>query len=114
MIRVAIMRHCKPGQENRLEGLLKDLRASCMRHPGYISGETLVNMNDPTTYLVIGTWTRLEAWKAWENCQERQELLQIVSSCLLDEPVVEVYTFAGEEPGNTEYNIPASSIMNYQ
>lgn len=92
MIRVIIERHCKPGLEKRLEGLLIDLRASCMRQSAYVSGETLVNINDPTTYLVIGTWTRLEGWQAWGNSQERQELLQIVSSCIVDEPIVEVFS----------------------
>lgn len=99
MVKVVIERHCKQGEETRLEGLLKDLRASCMRNLCYISGETLVEIDDPLTYITIGTWTRFEGWKAWQNCQERQELLQLVSVCIDDEPSVSVYTAPGNGLG---------------
>ncbi len=97
MIRVLIERRCKPGLEKRLEDLLLDLRASCMRQSAYVSGETLIKLDDPATYLVVGTWTRLEGWQAWENSQERQELLQLVSVCLVDEPIVEVFAPATDD-----------------
>jgi antibiotic biosynthesis monooxygenase (ABM) superfamily enzyme len=102
MIKVLVERRCKPGEEKRLEGLLKDLRTSCMRNSSYISGETLVKLDDPLIYNVVGTWTRLEGWKNWENCQERQELLQMLMSCIEDEPKVSVYTAAGNGLGGFE------------
>ena len=86
MIQVIVERHCKPGKERALEGLLIDLGAKGMRQPGCISGETLVRADDPSFYLTIGTWTRLEVWEAWENSQERHELTQLIASLLTDEP----------------------------
>jgi len=86
MIQVIVERHCNPGKERALEGLLSDLSAKGMRQPGYISGETLVRADDPSFYLTIGTWTRIEVWKAWEDSQERLELTQLMASLLTDEP----------------------------
>jgi heme-degrading monooxygenase HmoA len=68
-----------------------------MHQSAYVSGETLIKVDDPTTYLVVGTWTRLEGWRVWENSQDRQELLQLVSVCLVDEPIVEVFTPATDD-----------------
>ncbi|MBN2075773.1 MAG: hypothetical protein JW762_09510 [Dehalococcoidales bacterium] len=111
MVKVVIERHCKPGEETRLEGLLKDLRVSCMRNLSYISGETLVETDDPLTYITIGTWTRFEGWKAWQNCQERHELLQLVSVCTDDEPSVSVYTAPGNGLGGFEMDEYFSSLI---
>ena len=103
MVKVVIERRCKQGEEIRLEGLLKDLRTSCMRNRCYISGETLVRVDDPLTYITIGTWTRFEGWKTWQNCQERQEILQMVSVCIDDEPSITVYAAAGSGNGKGPY-----------
>ena len=92
MIKVVIERHCKPGQEERLEEFLRDLRASCMHNPTYVSGETLVNLDDPLNYFVIGTWSRLDGWQNWQNCQERHELLQMMTPCIEGDPIVKVFT----------------------
>lgn len=91
MIRVFIERRCRPGKERALEGLLKDLRAQSLHQPGYVSGETLVGLDAPTSYLVISTWTQLDAWKAWENSQARLEVAHLIASVLADEPKVHIY-----------------------
>ena len=91
MIRVIMERCCKTGKERALQGLLEDLRASAMRQPGYITGETLVSMDDPSYHLVISTWSHLGAWKAWEDSEERHQILQLIGCCLIEEPRVRVY-----------------------
>ena len=111
MIKVIIKRNCIPGQETRLEGLLTDLRVSCMRNISYISGETLVKVDNPQTYITIGTWTRVEGWKGWQNCQERQELLQMVAVCIDSEPSVSVYSALGNSFGGFEMDEYFSSLI---
>jgi heme-degrading monooxygenase HmoA len=52
------------------------------RYPGYISGETLQNVEEPEEYLVISTWKSLAAWKVFfadpkrKAFQDRIDLLQ--------------------------------------
>jgi heme oxygenase (mycobilin-producing) len=97
MIKVIMERHCKPGKESALANLLIDLRTKAMRQPGYISGETLIRIDDPSCYLTIGTWTRSEVWKAWENSEERFELMQLITALLSEEPRSFAYTPLSEE-----------------
>ena len=91
MIRVVIERHCKPGKEHTVESLLEDLRAESLHQPGYISGETLIEIDDPASFLVISTWTRLDAWKAWKDSQPRLEIIHLISPLLISEPTVRIY-----------------------
>ena len=92
MIKVVMKRHCKPGKEHSLGDLLVDLRAKAMRQPGYVTGETLVRVDDATFYITIGTWTRLDAWNAWENNEERFELTRLIDGLLIDDPETYICT----------------------
>jgi len=86
MIKVVMERRCKPGNERSLASLLVDLRAKAMRQPGYVTGETLIRLDEPAFYITIGTWTRIDAWKAWEGNEERFELTRIIDGLLADDP----------------------------
>ncbi len=97
MIRVLIERRCKPGKEHALDGLLHDLRAESLHQPGYISGETLVEINDPTSFLVISTWTGLNTWQAWADSRHRLEITHLIEPLLTSEPVVRIYGLPPEE-----------------
>ena len=97
MIKVLIERCSKPGKEQALEGLLKDLRAASLHEPGYVSGETLIGLDDPTSFLVISTWSRLEAWNAWKNSQARLDLIDLVTPLLTGEPTVRIYNVPVDE-----------------
>jgi quinol monooxygenase YgiN len=97
MIRVFIERQCKTEKEHSLGSLLHDLRAKSLHQPGYISGETLVGINDPTSFLVISTWTGLNTWKAWEDSQSRLEVVHLIAPLLTGEPVVRIYGLPLEE-----------------
>jgi len=74
MIRVIIERRCKPEKQAEVEKLLVELRAHAMRQPGYISGETIRSVDDPSISLVISTWTDVESWRTWEATSERKEM----------------------------------------
>lgn len=92
MIKVIQERQVKPGKETALENMLIELRTKAMRQAaGYISGETMVSLDNPSVYIAIGTWTRLEAWKAWETNQERLEIVQMIAPLLTEEPKIAIY-----------------------
>ena len=42
-----------------------ELRAHAVKQPGYISGETLFNIEHPEECLVLSRWTKLEHWQNW-------------------------------------------------
>jgi heme-degrading monooxygenase HmoA len=64
-IRVLIERKIVPENQPSLNNLLMKLRGKAMLAKGYISGETLRSIDDPTEYLVISTWNTLNDWKRW-------------------------------------------------
>jgi len=97
VIRVLIERRCKPGKEQAVDSLLNELRAKSLNQPGYISGETLVEINDPTSFLVISTWTRLDTWQVWADSRHRLEVVNLLEPLLTSEPVVRIYGLPAEE-----------------
>ncbi len=96
MIRVIIERRCIQGKEAKLKEMLLQMRSAAMRHLGYISGETLRSTDDPSVFLVIGTWTTVDSWKRWETTPERWEIAGMMEPLLAAAEKVSVYTFEEE------------------
>lgn len=51
--------------------LLAEMRREAVHTPGYVSGETLRDSNDPTHYVVVSTWTSKARWSEWETSEAR-------------------------------------------
>jgi heme-degrading monooxygenase HmoA len=61
-------------KENRdaILSLLTKMRSIAMNQPGYISGETLMQLDYPENMAVLCTWQSMEDWLAWKNSDERK------------------------------------------
>jgi len=94
MVRIIIERHCQPGKEMELEPLYLGLRAGAMRQHGYISGETLKSVSDPSFCLVISTWVDAESWKIWETSTQRREIVSRIELLLAIPEKISVFSFA--------------------
>ena len=81
-VKIIIKRKVSKGKEGQLLPLLLELRSKATTQPGYISGETLRNVNDPEDYVVISTWQSVDAWKAWEANKGRGEIQNRIDSLL--------------------------------
>ena len=51
-----------------------ELRTHAVKQPGYISGETLFNLERTEECLVISRWTKIEHWQQWLENPIRIEL----------------------------------------
>jgi antibiotic biosynthesis monooxygenase (ABM) superfamily enzyme len=91
MIRVLIERRIKPGKEMEAARLLLELRSQGMKQPGYISGETLYFLDDPSLWMVISTWTDIDSWTAWHTVSERDQLNSKMASVTSEEEKVRIY-----------------------
>jgi heme-degrading monooxygenase HmoA len=76
-----------------LSQLLIELRNLANRQPGYISGETLRNVDDKNEYLVISTWKSLDAWNGWMNNEIRRQVENKVDALLGASTVYKVYGY---------------------
>jgi quinol monooxygenase YgiN len=96
MVKVVIERRCKPDATRELEGLLIDLRGEAIQQRGYVSGETLRSVDDPTKWLVLSTWLDVDLWKAWEASPKRQEVAEKMEPLLAAPEKVSSYSFIWE------------------
>jgi heme-degrading monooxygenase HmoA len=95
-IDVMIKRQVKQGrQAQELVPLILHLRALATYQPGYISGTTLSNIDQPEECLVISRWESIEHWNRWRRSKQRMAV----------EEKIEALT--GEK---TEYNVYAPMV----
>ena len=90
-VRIIIVRHVPKEKANDLRPLLLQMRSLANAQPGYISGETLVNYDDPTEHLVISTWKTLEDWNVWLRDVQRRALQNRVDEITGSETMYSVY-----------------------
>lgn len=84
-VKILIQRKVKPGHEADIQAVVRDLRSRAMHADGFISGETLRNVEDPSVHLVISTWKSIDAWNAWISEPNRRALEERISR-FLEEP----------------------------
>lgn len=77
----------------QLVPMLTELRSMAMRQPGYISGETMRNVNDPSEFLVISTWKSVEDWQRWFADKRREKLEREVDLILGSDTEYKVYSY---------------------
>jgi len=92
-VRVMIKRYVPRDKEEELLKLTMKLRLIASQQPGYISGETLRNVEDPLQYLVVSTWQTVEDWKNWRAKPERAEVQGKIDTLLDSETTYEMYHY---------------------
>jgi len=71
-IEVMVKRKIKQGpQARRVVPLILQLRTLATYQPGYISGRTLFDVENPADCLVISEWQTLEDWYQWMKNKDR-------------------------------------------
>jgi heme-degrading monooxygenase HmoA len=95
-VKILIHRKVKPGKEKELSQAVRNLRSKIVHAGGYISGETLRSIENPSLYLVISTWRSLEDWKHWANSPDRKAFLEQTNP-MLEEPA-QITSYEYESP----------------
>ncbi len=90
-VKIVLLRKVPLGKEEALTPLLIQLRQLCMERPGYVSGETLMNMDDPEEYLVLSTWASISNWNKWLASEERIAIQEQIDELLGIETQYQVY-----------------------
>ncbi len=95
MIKVIIERKVKKGED--ISRLLRELRATAIHEPGYVTGETLVAANNKSDIVVVSTWQSFDHWKSWESSEARAKLYRRIEPLLAEKPKVRVYEVLATE-----------------
>jgi heme-degrading monooxygenase HmoA len=82
MIRVLIERWLLPGVEKDLVAALREMRRDALNAPGYISGETLRDADDPAHVVIVSTWRARADWDRWAGCEARQRVRREIAPML--------------------------------
>ena len=92
-VKIIISRQVPQGMEPEVLPLFKELRSLAISQPGYISGETLRNVENPQDYVVLSTWQSVEDWDAWVGNSRRAEIQKKVDALLGKETTYGVYLY---------------------
>ena len=89
MIKVLIERQLQEGLETEYNQASRALLQACRERPGYISGESLVDLKRPQHRIILTQWKSESDWKDWEQSTQRLQLLAGIAGILAhDEKVV--------------------------
>ena len=75
MIRVLIERHIAETLEAAYELRSRKVLQNAFAAPGFISGETLINRNDPNNRFTLSNWRSVSHWENWYQSNQRKELM---------------------------------------
>lgn len=94
IVKVIIKRDIIKGKEKNFFNLLKNIRVSAMHQKGYLSGETLIGVENPNKVLIISQWESLEDWNRWKDDIKRREVDVRLSELQENPTIYESYVFS--------------------
>ena len=79
--------------------IINELRVGAMQQSGYVSGETLVDLDDHRRIVVISVWTNKAAWEKWRNSDKRQKLEANLNENLKQRPIIRSFMLGADYLG---------------
>ena len=93
IVKVFIQSKSDPAKEKEFKGLLQELRTKAMEVEGFISGETMQSIEDPTVHLTVGTWRSITNWNKWLNSPERKAIQEKFNQVLVEPVKMTLYHY---------------------
>lgn len=99
IVKILVERKLK--EEPGLEEIktINALRIGAMQRKGYISGETIVDLDDHRRIIVISTWINKAGWDAWVNSDERRQLEAKLDQNLQHPPIIREFMLGADYLG---------------
>ena len=94
IVKVMIKRKIKEGKSRDVFALLNKFRSDAMNQKGYISGETLINHDNPREILVISMWQDMDNWIRWREDPERKANEKMLERWLEEPTVYDGFVFS--------------------
>jgi heme-degrading monooxygenase HmoA len=96
-VKVLIKRIIPESKAREIIPLFRRMRTLAMNQDGYISGETLRNLDNPEEFLVISSWQSSEEWNKWLTSNQRQEVQGQIDNLLGGRTHYEIYHYGFSE-----------------
>lgn len=92
-VKIIIQRKIKPSKLKELSEAVREIRSKAIHAQGFISGETLRSVEDPSVHVVVCTWKSIEDWNQWVNTSERKAFQQKIDAVLAEPAKVNIYQY---------------------
>jgi heme-degrading monooxygenase HmoA len=96
-VKVIIKRTVPPEKSRSMIPLFRQMRSLAMNQDGYISGETLRNLNNPDEFIVISSWQSSEDWNNWLRSESRQRIQAQIDELLGGRTQYDIYHYGFSE-----------------
>ncbi len=73
LTKILIERKIKAGMEREFKKLMREVLSIAAHAHGFISGETLQSVDDPTLHVTISQWKDIESWNSWIRSADRKK-----------------------------------------
>jgi heme oxygenase (mycobilin-producing) len=83
-VKILIQRKLLPGKEKEFEEVVRELRGKALHSEGFISGETLRSIEDPSLHLVVSTWKSMDLFNAWLKSDYRKKAQKKIDAILAE------------------------------
>ena len=96
-VKALIKRAVPESKAREMVPLFREMRALAMNQEGYISGETLRNLNNPEEFIVISSWQSSENWNRRLKSESRRNIQQRIDELLGGRTQYEIYHYGFSE-----------------
>jgi heme-degrading monooxygenase HmoA len=96
-VKVLIRRKVPQDKARGMIPLFRKMRTLANEQPGYITGETMKNLEKPDEFLVISTWETSDDWKRWVESSERQQIQTQIDKLLGGKTEYEIFHYGFAE-----------------
>lgn len=90
-VQVIIKRKLKIDDPEKLMPFLTRIRERAREQPGYISSETLRNLDHPEDYMVVSKWETAADWEKWFGSKERRDIQGQIDSLIGEKTFYDVF-----------------------
>jgi heme-degrading monooxygenase HmoA len=92
-VKILIRRRVPEDKARQMIPLFRKMRTLANQQPGYITGETMKNLERPDEFLVISTWETSDDWRSWLESSERREVQSQIDKLLGGKTEYEIYHY---------------------
>ena len=92
-VKILIRRRVPEDKARQMIPLFRRMRTLANEQPGYITGETMKNLERPDEFLVISTWETSDDWRSWLESSERRKVQSQIDKLLGGKTEYEIYHY---------------------
>ncbi|MCP4371423.1 MAG: antibiotic biosynthesis monooxygenase [Deltaproteobacteria bacterium] len=96
-VKILIKRHVPEEKAREIIPLVREMRSLATKNEGYISGETLRNLERPEEFMVISTWQSSQDWKEWLRSDDRNKVQGKIDALLGGETEYDIFHYGFKE-----------------